>query len=368
MSSEDRERYRTDRLHAKSLENNPLNSPVDRDLVVYLPPGYFESKDRRYPVIYFLHGYSGNNHKLTVYPRLEDMKYLPVEQLPSQILEQMDLTRFPTYELFDKLITNGEWTPFIFVQPDGSLHIPHKDGAKDVTGAVYTKGSFYLNSAFTGNYEDYIVNDVITHVDAGYRTIPNKQYRALMGVSMGGYGTLSLSLHHPQKFSAAAAISPANVTFDLLDWKLVTPLYEQLFGREQAEQLGTSLRDDFLDTLDLIFSKQTPLLPSLKRDETGKLVSWDPQARESWQKYDLNNMIQEDPAALKEVSLWIDCEKDDEFGLTEEARKIHEKLIGLGIDHHCDIYSDPKAALSPHMFGCFYHVLPGIRFCLQQLT
>ena len=62
------------------------------------------------------------------------------------------------------------------------------------------KGSFYLNSPFTGNYEDYIVNDVIDYVDGSYRTLPEKQHRALMGVSMGGYGTLSICLNHPELF------------------------------------------------------------------------------------------------------------------------------------------------------------------------
>jgi len=66
----------------------------------------------------------------------------------------------------------------------------------------------YLNSPFVGNYMDYITLDVIEHVDSNYRTIPESNYRLLVGASMGGAGTLRICLYHPEKFIAAAALSP----------------------------------------------------------------------------------------------------------------------------------------------------------------
>ncbi|MEM2134803.1 MAG: alpha/beta hydrolase-fold protein [Candidatus Jordarchaeaceae archaeon] len=364
----DGDRYRVDVIHAKSLEGNPINSPVDRELYVYLPPDYFESKDKRYPVVIFLHGYTGNNQKMTIVSTIEDNKNLPVKLIPPEILQQIDLDRILSYARLDELISKGELEPFILVQPDGSLHLPHKDGAKDFTGAVQTKGSFFVNSPYTGNFEDYIVKDVIDYVDANYRTIPDRQHRALIGGSMGGYGTLSICLHHPEKFIVAAALSPANITIDLLDWKLVTPIYEKLLGREIAEQLGASSYSDILDTFDILFSRDNPLMPSIKRDKNGKIVKWSKRAANNWQKYDINQMIRKNPKALKKVHLLINCESTDEYGLTQEARKIHETLVELGIEHQFEIYSDPKAALSPHILGIAYHILPGIKFCLQKCT
>jgi len=226
----------------------------------------------------------------------------------------------------------------------------------------------FVNSPYTGNFEDYIVKDVIDYVDANYRTIPDRQHRAIIGGSMGGYGALSICLHHPEKFIAAVALSPANITIDLLDWKLITPIYEKLLGREIAEQLGASSYSDILDTFDIIFSRDNPLMPSIKRDKNGKIVEWDKKAANNWQKYDINHMIRKNPNALKKVKLLINCEDTDEYGLTGEARKIHETLEELGIKHQFEIYSDPKAALSPHILGIAYHILPGIKFCLQQLT
>ena len=53
-------RYKVDKFYAQTLENNPLNSPVERYVHVYLPPDYYTDPGARYPVVYFLHGYSSN--------------------------------------------------------------------------------------------------------------------------------------------------------------------------------------------------------------------------------------------------------------------------------------------------------------------
>ncbi|MFB0561379.1 MAG: alpha/beta hydrolase [Candidatus Lokiarchaeia archaeon] len=362
------DRNRVDVFHGKSLEGNPINSPADRGLHIYLPPGYFESEKERYPVVYFLHGYTGYDQKISITSTKEDNKNLPVKLIPPEILEQIDLDRFPSYAKFDELITSGELDPFIFVQPDASLRLPHKDGAKDFFGAVQTKGSFYLNSPYTGNFEDYIVKDVIGYVDANYRTIPDKQHRGLAGGSMGGYGALSIPIHHPEKFIATASLSPGNIDFDSLDLKLVVPIHEKVLGREWAEQYGVSLRDDILDTVDLVLSRDNPLIPSIVRDDTGKTIDYNKEAAKNWEKYDLNNMIRENPDALKEVHLLINSERNDEFGIAAITEKIHENLNELGIDHEFEIYSDPKAALTPHILGTAYQIIPGLKFCLQHFT
>ena len=61
-------RYIINNFRATSLEDNPLSSPVERDLRIYLPPNYFDSENKRYPVIYYLHGYGGNK-KMANYHR-----------------------------------------------------------------------------------------------------------------------------------------------------------------------------------------------------------------------------------------------------------------------------------------------------------
>ncbi|MHA1604931.1 MAG: alpha/beta hydrolase [Candidatus Freyarchaeota archaeon] len=359
------ERDRTDVIHTKSLEGNPINSPVDREVCVYLPPRYFES-DERYPVIYFLQGYTGNNKRWTVTPHLEDNVLIPVSLLPPDVVKDIDLDRLPSYAKFDELITQGELAPFIFVQPDGSLHLPNKYGLKNPTGQPETKGSYYLNSPYTGNFEDYITKDVIEYVDANYRTIPDKQHRGLIGGSMGGYGALVIAIHNPDKFEAVVSLSPANLTADVLNLKVVIPIHERLFGREYAEEYGAKLWNDILDTADLVCSKDRPLMPTIKRNEKGEIIGWDEEAYNNLYKYNLNHMIRENPEALKQVKLLLRAEASDEFGITDVTREIHQTLEELGIEHEFEVYSDPEAALSPHIIGISYSVIPAIKFCTQH--
>jgi enterochelin esterase-like enzyme len=359
------DRYRIDRVYAPSLENNPLNSPVERDLHVYLPPDYFTSDSQCYPVIYCLHGYGQDSQSITVTATLEEK--FPMEIYPPDVQKQLALEHIATYRKFDALIRAGECAPFIFVQPDGSLYVPNVCGLTDESGAALPKGSFFLNAPSIGNYQGYIANDVPTYMDAQYRTRPEKRHRALMGVSMGGYGTLHICLHHPDQFGAAVALSPGQLSLDLFEVNFYTPLYELLLGRDAAEQLCTAFLNDMLDTGDLIYSPETPLLPSIQRDPTGKLVDWNPDARANWEQYDLNAWVRKTPQALKEIALMLICEQNDELGFAQYASSVHATLTELGIPHQFDLYSDPKAALAPHFLGCVYNVLTGIRFCLQHI-
>jgi len=143
---------------------------------------------------------------------------------------------------------------------------------------------------------------------------------------------------------------------------------EKILGKKFSNKIGDSTWDDILDTYDIIFSKDNPLIPSIKRDESGNILNYNEVAKNNWEKYDLNNIIRENSEALKEVHLLLNCESTDEFGLAEVAKKIHDTLIELKIDHQFDLYSDPKAALTPHILGIGYNILPSIRFCVQYFS
>ena len=368
---ENNKRYRIDNFHSKALEGNPLNSPADRDLKIYLPPKYFESNDKRYPVVYFIHGYGGNNRGWSVTGRKSKDRAIPWELIPKKILKQINMDRLTAFETLDEQIDNGELEPFIFVQPDASLHVPNIDGRKDFKGQLATKGSFYINSPFSGNYRDYIIQDVINYIDSNYRTVPDKQHRALIGGSMGGFGTLYLSLYHPDKFISAASLSPGNLgSRDLsrFNWKLRIPIYEEIFGSKMSEEIGDSAWRDIIDTIDLIFSNDNRLLPSIKQDENGNVIEFNEEILSKWEKYDINYIIREKPDAFKQVHLLLNCAINDEFGLAEGVKKIHETLLEYGIEHQFDLYSDPEVVLTPHILGIGYRILPAIRFCIEKFT
>jgi S-formylglutathione hydrolase FrmB len=363
----DTHRYRKDFIYSRSLENNPPGSPVERCLHTYLPPDYFENRDRKYPVIFFLHGYECNNNKLSVYPSAGN-KYELIKSLYIDLFNRLDLGAMASYEKFDDLIRQGAIPPFIFVQPDASLHLPHSSDAKDImTGEVSTKGSFYVDSPFTGNYESYIAEDVISYVDQHYRTEANNKHRALAGSSIGGYGALSISLHRPGLFSAVAALSPANFTLGSLTLKLRVPILTQLLGEKFSAESGDSSWQDILETLDLVFSHRHPLLPTVKCDANGKVVGYDASAAALWQSHDLVNIINSAGNVYQGLQILINCAENDEFELAPEARRLNSALKNNGINSKLEIYSDPRAAMSPHTFGIAYHMLASIEFCLQNI-
>jgi S-formylglutathione hydrolase FrmB len=130
----------------------------ERAYTVLLPVGYDRDTARRYPVLYLLHGKSGDNTDWT--------------------------TRAPLREAVGQ-------TPLIVVMPDGDdgWYVDWADG--------------------THGYEGQIVRDLVPLVDGAYRTLARREGRAVAGLSMGGYGALKLALAHPDLFASAASLSGA---------------------------------------------------------------------------------------------------------------------------------------------------------------
>jgi enterochelin esterase-like enzyme len=156
-----------DTVDAPSLAGNRLGDPARREALVYLPPGYAASS-RRYPVLYVLHGFDAT-------------------------LQAFETGRLPIRATMDSLIAAGRARPMIVVVPD----------ARNAYG-----GAFYTNSPVAGNWEDFVVRDLVAHVDRRYRTRPRAASRGINGHSMGGYGALRLAARHPDVFGAVYAASP----------------------------------------------------------------------------------------------------------------------------------------------------------------
>ena len=152
----------TDTIYSKNLENNFGENP-NRAVSVYLPPEYDKSS-QRFPVIYFLHGFTGDNQMLT-----------------------------SMAEILDFAIATHKIRPFILV-------IPNQKTTYD--------GSFYSNSGLFGNWEDFTAYDLVAYMDKNYRTLAKSESRGITGHSMGGYGALKIAMHHPEIFSSVYALSP----------------------------------------------------------------------------------------------------------------------------------------------------------------
>lgn len=159
------------KVHGKGLEGNLSGDSPDRDVSVYLPPGYNDGSKKRYPVVYFLHGFTDNSQQW--YGIKPHWINLP--------------------QIIDGAFNDEKVKEVILVTPN-----------------AYTRfaGSMYSNSITTGNWEDFVARELVSFIDSHYRTIPNASSRGLAGHSMGGYGTMRISLKHPEVFSSIYLLSP----------------------------------------------------------------------------------------------------------------------------------------------------------------
>jgi enterochelin esterase-like enzyme len=154
------------KVHGKSLEGNLEGDSPDRDVFVYLPPSYAASRNRRYPVVYLLHGYG-----------LTGERWVPFIGLPA---------------LADKDANEGKAKEMILVSPDAHT--------------IYD-GSMYSSSPTIGDWETFITQDLVTYIDGHYRTVADRNSRGLAGHSMGGYGTMRIGMKFPEVFSSIYAMS-----------------------------------------------------------------------------------------------------------------------------------------------------------------
>jgi S-formylglutathione hydrolase FrmB len=153
-------------------------------VVVYLPPSYAIAPTRRYAVAYYLHGAYGGEDDWTKMGRL------------NSVMDSLAATGAPE---------------MIVVMPDGD------DGwyttwnslgnLADCTRAPPARERAATYCVPWPKYDDYIARDLVAHVDSFYRTLPTRAHRGIAGLSMGGYGAVSLALRYDDVFSAAASHS-----------------------------------------------------------------------------------------------------------------------------------------------------------------
>ncbi len=151
------------------LRDNPLGDPFVRRVPVYLPPGY-DSGRERYPSVYVLTGFTGRGTML-----LNDSAW------DENIARRMD-----------RLIGEGKVRPMILAMPDCFTRIG---------------GSQYLNSSAVGRYEDHVIQELVPLIDRRYRTLADRDHRAVVGKSSGGYGSVILSMRHADVFGLMASHS-----------------------------------------------------------------------------------------------------------------------------------------------------------------
>lgn len=234
----------------KVMESLTLDSEIlgkKAKYTIYLPFDY-ETSNRYYPVLYLLHGYGDN-----------DMGWVQFGE---------------AHMLADELIAMREIPPMIIVMPDGGT-------------------SFYINNIDQSvRYEDFFVQEFMPYIENNYRIRTEKRYRAITGLSMGGYGTLNYSLKYPEKFSAAVALSPA-----VISKEYITTMTSEKYNRVYAPVFGAEKQ------FGKHYQRNNPVDVSLSKGA----------------------------AAYRGLRLMIDC-GDDDF-LSKDNCMLHMHLIDMGVVH-----------------------------------
>lgn len=156
-----------------------LKGMKKRRMTIYLPPGYTSNKNKRYPVLYLLHGSGGDEDAWADGGRA------------TQIL--------------DNLIAAGRCKPMIVVMPNGNVNLAAAPGSDPDNPDV--KPSANNTSSMLGDYESSFMKEIVSYVDKNYRTIPDKSNRAIAGLSLGGLHTLFISLNNPKDFDYVGLFS-----------------------------------------------------------------------------------------------------------------------------------------------------------------
>jgi len=305
---------RIDVIDSPALRGNPLGDPSTRPLAVYTPPGYDPAGSRRYPVLYCLHGYTGN-----------------VVALVSGRAWETNVVQWA-----DRLTSAGRMPPAILAIIDGFTRLG---------------GSQYVDSIHNGNYATYTVRDVIGHIDANYRTIASEGGRAVFGKSSGGFGALHLSLAYPGTFAAFASHSgdtyfryaqlPSFTTCQrtLEGFASLEAFVEEFERRPKRpqhyyttiEQLGYaaaySPREAKALALDLPWDEETG---ELREDVFARWLAFDPCER-----------VAAGHAALARLRLrYLDCGRKDEYALDVGARVFTKRCREFGLEVRHEEFDD----------------------------
>lgn len=152
------------KVHSEALEGNLEGNSADRNAVVVLPASYAKNPNRRYPVVYYLHGFA-----------IDGRNFFNFMHVPEAVAHNEAAGR-----------------EFIVVVPDSLTKMG---------------GSMYSSSVTTGDFKQFIAKDLVAYIDSHYRTIARREGRGLAGHSMGGYGTWTVGMAYPQVFNAIYAQS-----------------------------------------------------------------------------------------------------------------------------------------------------------------
>ena len=312
----------TKTLHSTILKDNRVGLNTDRSVKIYLPPGY-QTSGKRYPVVYYLTSFNG--------------------QL---------FTNDRVVTLMERGFAAGVVKDFILV-------------AADYSTAVI--GSIYENSPVSGRWLDFIVNELVPFVDSQFRTIPNRNSRAVVGDFFGGRGALKLAMVHAETFSVVYALHPVATGQGNLPWVSMDGLdFKKMYAaKSYADLNGTGRTPIFLAVCQAF-------LPNLSRpplycdflfepDKNGELVLNSDNMQKAKEGFQLEETLPQSAANLKTMrGIAFDWGRfDPNQDHVVANRTFSRRLEDLGVEHEAEEYrGDPSSRVWTDDGRFYTRVLP----------
>ena len=287
---------------SRALQGNVLGDSPERNVTIYLPPAYDDEPERRFPVVYLLHGYLGTDRLW----------------MGDGYVKNLDIAH-----IADKLIAEGRIREMIVVAPN--CH--NRYG-----------GSWYTNSPVTGNWEDFVTKELIRHIDAQYRTIAKRDSRGIAGHSMGGHGAIKLAMKHPDLYCALYAMSPAWIVFaETVQGPFAKTVPGAVMAKQKEDFPGLHWRSRAFIALAAAVSpnpESKPFFADMPVDAAGNRIE---RVWQRWEKQDLVKMIGTHRENLmKYKSIALDCGTDED--LLPMNKTFAKTLADAHVQHTFEIF------------------------------
>jgi enterochelin esterase-like enzyme len=337
---------------SKVLADNPLGDPHQRNIDVWLPPQYDQSRrggrGKRFPVLFDLVGYTGSGKSHTNWSAFD-------ENVPERAA---------------RLVHINKLTPCIIVFPDCFTALG---------------GNQYVNSAAVGRYADYLTRELIPFIDAEFRTLAAREHRGCFGKSSGGYGAIIHGMKYARYWGAIGNHS-GDSYFDFVyrpDWpNTLDELAKYRRPRFSAGECDADamrlVGEDGLDDgrvkrfLERIHKRASPtsaevhclmnLAMAATYDpdpdapngfrlpftlETGELI---PARWRQWRKHDPINLVARYAKNLKTLKgIYMDCGWRDQYRIHYGMRVLSARLKQHGVNHRYDEFDGTHSGINHRM-------------------
>jgi S-formylglutathione hydrolase FrmB len=303
-------------IDSAALAGNLLGDPTRRVVTVYLPPGYDDHPERRYPLFVDLVGFTGSGFAHLNWKAFG-------ESVPQRL---------------DRLVDEGRLGPVVAAFPDCFTSLG---------------GNQYIDSAAMGHWEGFLIDEMLPRLEAEFRLLPGREHRAVFGKSSGGYGAIVHGLRRAEAWGAVACHS-GDMAFDLC-YRSHLPGTARFLAAKggvagflEAFAAAPKATDEWLGHMEMVAMAASyapdPAAPK------GIRLPVDPETAEmddgrwaAWKAHDPVELVKQERCRdnLRSLrGLYLDCGVDDQYHLVHGARAFVRALRAAGVPHRFEEYAD----------------------------